>query len=291
MTAPEHPIAREGWPLAALILGSTLLAFGPVLVRLSDLGPAAVAFWRMALSVPVLLLIALWVLKGKGGPPPLRALPWGVALLGGFFFAADLVTWHMGIERTTIANATLFGNAAAFLLAGWSILVKRQSPGAATLKALALAAAGTLLLLGTSAQMSARHLAGDALSLLAAAFYTGYLIVIMGMRDRLPTSVVLAMSTLFSALLLFPVALMEPGSLWPADWRPVVALAISSQLLGQGLMVFASGRLPAPVVGVGLLVQPMVSALAGWLLFAEALGPVELLGAALVLSALVLIRR
>lgn len=289
MNASDHSGRVERGPLAALILSSVLLAFGPVLVRLADVGPVSAAFWRMALAAPVLLLVAGWAQRGRG--LRLAALPWGLAILSGLFFAADLATWHMGIVRTSVANATLFGNTAAFMLAGWSILVKGQHPGAGTLKALALALAGTLLLLGTSAQLSPEHLAGDALSLMGAAFYTGYLIVVMGLRDRLPTSVVLAMSTLASVVFLLPAALLEPGSIWPADWRPVVTLAITSQLVGQGLMVFASGRLPAPVIGVGLLVQPMVSAVAGWLLFGEVLGSAELAGAAMVLAALVLIRR
>jgi drug/metabolite transporter (DMT)-like permease len=289
MNASAHPVGFGRLPLAALILSSVLLAFGPVLVRLADVGPVSAAFWRMALAAPVLLLAAGWAQRGRG--LRLKALPWGLAILSGLFFAADLAAWHMGIVRTSVANATLFGNTAAFMLAGWSILVQGRHPGAGTLKALALALAGTLLLLGSSAQLSPRQLAGDALSLMAAAFYTGYLIVVMGLRGRLPTSVVLAMSTMASVAFLLPAALVEPGSVWPTDWRPVAALAITSQLAGQGLMVFASGRLPAPVIGVGLLVQPTVSAVAGWLLFGEVLGPPQLAGAAMVLVALGLIRR
>jgi len=261
-----------------------------MLVRLSDVGPITSAFWRMALAAPVLVVVALWLRRG-GGVPALSGLPWVLAGLAGLFFAADLAAWHMGIVRTTTANATLFANMTAFLLAGWAILVKRQHPGRATLRALALAGAGSLLLLGSSAQVAPSHLAGDLLSLCAAALYTGYLLTVIRLRDRLPTSTVLAMSTLASVLVLLPLTLLEPGSLWPADWRPVVGLAVSSQLAGQGLMVFASGRLPAPVIGIGLLVQPLVSAATGWLVFGEVLGPVELLGAGLVAAALVMIRR
>ncbi|MGL6044673.1 MAG: DMT family transporter [Sandaracinobacteroides sp.] len=282
------------WPLAALILGSALLAFGPLLVRLAQseggIGPVQSAFWRMALAAPVLLLVALLVRRGGRGPAP-RALPWGVAAVAGCFFAADLAAWHLGIVRTTVANATLFANTTAFMLAGWALLVERRNPGRATLQALALAGFGTLLLLGNSAQVSADQIGGDALSLMAAAFYTGYLLTIMRLRDGLPTSTVLAMSTTASALLLLPAALLAPGGFWPQDWRPVLGLAVSSQLAGQGLMVFASGRLPAPVIGIGLLVQPLVAALTGWLVFGEALGPVELAGAAMVAAALVLVRR
>lgn len=282
-------LSRSG--LAALILGSSLLAFGPLLVRMADTGPIASAFWRMALAAPVLVAVALVLRRREGSPPPLATLPWGLALAAGAFFALDLAAWHLGIVRTSTANATLFANTTAFILAGWAILVRRERPPPATLRALALALAGALLLFGTSAQVSSEHLLGDLLSLLAAVFYTAYLLTVMRLRGTLGTASVLAMSTLMSTALLLPAALLEPAAFWPTDWRPVIGLAVSSQLLGQGLMVFASGRLPSFIIGIGLLVQPLVSAATGWLAFGETLTPLELLGAALIAAALVLIRR
>ncbi len=290
IAAPE-PVRLARWPLFALFLGSAMLAFGPLLVRLADVGPVASAFWRMALAAPVLIVVALVLRTREAERASFRALPWGVAAVAGAFFAADLIVWHLGIVRTTMANATLFANTTAFMLAGWALLVRRERPGASTLQSLALAGAGALLLFGSSAQLGAAHLLGDLLSLCAAGFYTGYLLTIMRLRGRLSTATVLAMSTFASVLVLLPAALLEPAAFWPGDWRPVLGLAVSSQLLGQGLMVFASGRLPTFVVGIGLLVQPLVSAAAGWLMFGEALGPAELLGAGMIAAALVLIRR
>jgi drug/metabolite transporter (DMT)-like permease len=282
---PEHRV-RDSGALAALVIGSSLLAFGPLLVRLADVAPSASAFWRMALAAPVVVAVAL-----LRRPGPLRRLPWGLGLLAGAFFAADLAAWHAGIVRTTTANATLFANTTAFMLAGWSILVLRQPADRGTLVPLALAGAGTLLLLGASANVSPGNLAGDLLSLAAAAFYTGYLLSIMRLRDRHPTATVIALATASCALLLLPLALLDPGPFWPRDWRPVAALAVSSQLAGQGLMIFASGRLPAPVLGLGLLIQPVVSAAAGVALLGDRLGLLEIAGAALILVALTRVRR
>jgi drug/metabolite transporter (DMT)-like permease len=273
-------------PVAALLLGSTLLAFGPLLVRLADVAPTASAFWRMALAAPVVVAVAL-----LRRPGPLARLPWGLGVLAGAFFAADLAAWHSGIIRTTTANATLFANTTAFMLAGWSILVLRQPAERATLVPLAIAGAGAALLLGASANVSRAYLLGDLLSLMAAAFYTFYLLTIMRMRGAHPTSTVIALATVACALFLLPLALLLPGPFWPQDWRPVAALALSSQLFGQGLMVFASGRLPAPILALGLLVQPVVSAAAGVLLLGDRLGPIELAGGLLILLALVRIRR
>ena len=51
----EAPL-RFGLP--ALVLGNLCLAFGPLFVRMADTGPIAAAFWRIAIAVPFLFMIA-----------------------------------------------------------------------------------------------------------------------------------------------------------------------------------------------------------------------------------------
>ena len=41
---------------AILLLGAAGIAFAPIFVRLSEVGPTATAFWRVCLAVPVLWL-------------------------------------------------------------------------------------------------------------------------------------------------------------------------------------------------------------------------------------------
>ena len=40
--------------VAALLFGASFIALSPIFVRLSEAGPTATAFWRVALAVPVL---------------------------------------------------------------------------------------------------------------------------------------------------------------------------------------------------------------------------------------------
>ena len=54
MSLRPQPLA-----FAALIVGNVALAFGPWLVRLTDVGPVAAGFWRLALALPFLWLIAV----------------------------------------------------------------------------------------------------------------------------------------------------------------------------------------------------------------------------------------
>jgi drug/metabolite transporter (DMT)-like permease len=211
-------------------------------------------------------------------------------LVGGFFFAADLAAWHAGILQTKLANATLFGNASSFLFPIYGFLLLRQWPSSIQGGALLLAAVGTALLLGSSSELSASHLGGDLLALLAGVFYTFYLIAIDRARRTLAPMPVLALSTIAGTLplLLFALALGE--TVMPRDWAPLVLLSLGSQVFGQGLLVYAIGHQRPLVVGLVFLTQPIVTAVIGWMVYGERLAAVEFAGAALICIAIVLIR-
>ena len=69
-----------------------------------------------------------------------------------------------------------------------------------------------------------------------------------------------------------------------------VALAISSQIVGQGLLVYSLGHFPPLVIGLALLTQPAIAAAVGWFAFGETLGGLDIVGMVLVGAALLLAR-
>jgi drug/metabolite transporter (DMT)-like permease len=69
-----------------------------------------------------------------------------------------------------------------------------------------------------------------------------------------------------------------------------LALALGSQIIGQGLLVYALGYFRPLVIGLALLTQPAVAALNGWLAFGETLSAADVAGMALLGLALVLAR-
>jgi drug/metabolite transporter (DMT)-like permease len=278
----SHPFA-----FPALLLGSTALAFGPWLVRLTEVGPVAAGFWRLGLALPFLFVIAR--LTGQAVHWPGRG---AVALIGlaGFFFAADLAAWHAGIHMTKLGNATLFGNTSSLIFAVWGLWMARKRPSLAQAAALTLAAVGAALLMGSSAELSARNVTGDLLALLAGLLYTGYLIAVQRVRRSLAPLPMLFIASAFGAAMLLPLSIGLGERLFPDDWTFVLILALSSQVLGQGLLVYALGSLSPLVVGLTLLTQPAISALAGWLAYGETLRPLDWIGAAAIAVALVLVR-
>jgi drug/metabolite transporter (DMT)-like permease len=191
---------------------------------------------------------------------------------------------------TKLGNATLFGNVASFAFAGWGLWRARRWPSAIQGSALLLAAVGAGLLMGSSAELSARNLRGDMLTLLAGLLYAGYLIAVERARGALAPVPLLFLASAFGAAMLLPVSLLLGERVIPSDWTFVLALALSSQVVGQGLLVYAIGALPPLVVGLTLLTQPAISALIGWLAYGETLSPLDWVGAAAIAAALVLVR-
>ena len=146
--------------------------------------------------------------------------------------------------------------------------------------------------MGRSLEISAATLVGDLFCLLAGVFYVFYLLPAQAARATMGQWSVLALVCASSApvLLIIALALGEPVLPGGAGWVPVVGLALSSQVLGQGLLVYALKHFPPLIIGMALLTQPAIAAAVGWLAFDEVLGLPDIAGMALVSVALVLAR-
>ncbi len=280
--ARPHPLA-----FPALLFGNVALAFGPWLVRLSDVGPVAVGFWRLALALPFLFLIA----KVAGQPAhwPRRALIVTVAVAA-LFYALDLAAWNAGIRMTKLGNATLFGNTGSLVFAVYGLWLAHRRPSAKQAISLALALGGAGLLMSSSYELSQKNFAGDLLTLGAGVLYGGYLIFVERGRTELEPLPLLILATLFSTPLLLAISGGLGETVWPHDWTPLIIFALSSQVIGQGLLVYSIGTLPPLVVGLALLTQPAISAAIGWFAYGEGLSATDAVGAIAIAAALVLVR-
>jgi len=279
--------ADHRFAFPAVVVGSCALAFGPWMVRLSGVGPVAAGFWRLGLALPFLFVIAAMTRQAVHWPG--RKLGALVAFAA-FFFAADLAAWHAGIHMTKLGNATLFGNVSSFAFAAWGLWLARRWPAPMQGAPLVLAAIGAALLMGSSLELSSRNFAGDLLALFAGLLYTGYLIAVQQGRGSLKPMPLLFLSSALGAAMLLPVSLLLGEQVIPHDWTYVLLLAIGSQVIGQGLLVYGIGHVPPLVVGLALLTQPAISAFVGWVGYDETLRPVDWVGAAAIAVALVLVR-
>jgi len=280
---------REPHRLAfpALLFGNAALAFGPWLVRLGDVGPVAVGFWRLALALPLLLVVARVAKQPLNWPRPGLVITIAIAAI---FYSLDLAGWNAGIRLTKLGNATLFGNMGSFVFAAYGLWLAHRVPSRRQALALTLAAAGAALLMSGSYELSPKNFRGDLLTLGAGLLYGGYLIFVERGRASLQPLPLLILATAFSVPLLLAISVGLGERLLPHDWTPLIILAVSSQVIGQGLLVYSIGTLPPVVVGLALLTQPAISAAIGWLAYRERLSPTDVVGALGIAAALVLVR-
>jgi drug/metabolite transporter (DMT)-like permease len=282
---PAGTLHRLG--LAALFGGATGIGFAPIFVRLSETGPTATAFYRLLFALPCLWL---WMGIEQARRPALVRPSTGVdfAWLGaaGLLFTADLSIWHWSLQFTSVTDSTLITNIAQLFvtLGAWLFLGERIT--ARFLIGMGVAIAGGVLLAGASYSVSSRHLLGDGLSLVAAVFYAGYLLLLKRLRRSFTTPVIMAWAGLASGVG-FGVVAWFSGDQMHADtargWWVLVGLALVSHVGGQTLIAFGFGHLPASFSSVSLLWQPVVAAVAARLVLGEHVRSVQAIGAVVVL--------
>ncbi len=291
--APESGVRWQNLALAALLAGAAGIAFAPIFVRLSEIGPSATAFHRLFLALPLLLMWTRFEgpANGSGRRPGRKEAI--LLVVAGLVFAADLAFWHWSILLTSVANATLLANFAPVFvtLGAWLILKERIS--ARFMAALAVSLAGTAVLVGTSFEIDRQHVIGDGLGIITAVFYGGWLLTVKQLRATLDTGTILFWSGLVAAAALLPVALISGESLFAptlTGWMILLGLAWLCHCCGQGLIAQALAHLPASFSSLVLMLQPVVSALLAWAILSEPLQPLQAAGGLVVLFGIMLAR-
>ena len=290
-TVSDSLTSSRSLPYVTGVAGALLIAFSAILVRFADVPPSTAAVYRCAYAVPVLAALA-WRERRRFGARPFA--DHRVAMLAGVFFAGDLVVWHHAIEAVGAGLATVLGNIQVALvgIAAWVFLGER--PRRTTIVAVPVVLAGVVLISGVigDAAYGKAPLLGGVLGILTALFYAVFILLLrQGNADlRRPAGPLLsatavgAVGSLLIGSLLGEIELLPT---WPAHgW--LVALALTSQVMGWLLISVSLPRLPAATTSIVLTLQPVGSVLLGILLLAEAPSPLQLVGVGVVVLGIVL---
>ncbi len=272
-----------------LVIGAFLISLSAVFVKLAQVGPTVSGFYRMAVAGGILLVWSR--LAGhtlfKGWPQT------RVALLAGLVFALDLFFWHRSILYIGPGLATLLGNFQVFFLAGFGILILKESVSRRLLAAIPLALAGIYLIVGVDWQtFDAGTRFGIILGVVTALCYATYLLTLRGtqtMSDRLTPMANLAIISLTTMVALGITALVEGESFVIPDVRTGIYLAaygILCQVLGWVVISRAMPRVDASLTGLILLLQPVLAFVWDVLIFARPVKKLEIVGGVLALAAI-----
>jgi drug/metabolite transporter (DMT)-like permease len=278
-------------PVLLAVGGVICIAFSAILVRLASVPPSTAAFYRCAYALLPLALLALWE-RRRHGPMGLQQRLFGLA--AGVVLAADLVLWHHAIAAVGAGLATVLGNVQVVLvpLAAWAFLHER--PERRTIAAVPVVLSGVVLISGVvgAGAYGDNPALGVLYGVLTAVMYAGFLLLLRaGNRDLVRPAGSVFDATLAAAAVTLPIGAalgeLELGPTWPEHgW--LVALALTSQVLGWLLISGALPRAPAALTSVVLTLQPALSVILGVVLLDESPSSVQLAGVAVILGGVAL---
>ena len=293
---PEPPAgAAAGLALVAgaAVLWGTVGVASKALYGVVDISPLVVGFFRLALSVPLLLALSLYAFgrrtfafRGRDLPLVL-GLGASIALYQVFYFTAVATAGVAIATLVTICTAPLFVVVLAVGLLGERITGR-------VVLALAVGLAGTVLLVGfpgDGGRAGADIWTGAAWALGSAFSYAVFTLCSRALAPRHHPFPLIAVGFGTGALILLPVA-AAAGLTWsypPAGWGFLLYIGLVPTAFAYVVYFRGMRTTPATVASIATLMEPLAATLLAWLLFGERLGLLGGVGGVLLLASIILL--
>ena len=250
--------------------------FGAALAKtlFDDLGPGGTVFLRVLFAA--LLLLVLW--RPRVGGRPRRDLALAAAF--GVSLAGMNLSFYGALDRIPLGVAVTFEFVGPL---GVAVVGSRR---ALDLLWVVLAAAG-ILLLSDFGDFAGLDSGGVGLALLAGGFWAAYILLSARIGRVFSGGSGLALAMVVASVLLVPVGVADGGDalLQPGLLALGAAVAMLSSAVPYSLELEALRRLPEPVFGVLMSLEPAVAALAGFVVLGQDLRARELVAILLVVAA------
>jgi len=258
--------------LVRMTIGAALISTTSIFVRWAHVAPTTSAFYRMLFGG--IMLFVLLLARRQWRRPSMAELL--VLTFPALMFGVDLMMWHRSIREVGPGLATLLGNLQVFIMAGVGIVFYRERPGWRFALGVLLALAGLYLLVGVGwDKLTPAYRFGVLLGLLTGVAYAVFMLSLRRAQMRssrlTPEWTLCLVSVLCAIALGGAVAAENAGFAIPdaQSWMSLLGLGLFGQVLGWVLIARAMPQLPASLVGLLLLLQPVLSFLLDVILFAR----------------------
>jgi drug/metabolite transporter (DMT)-like permease len=270
-------------------VGVVAVSSAAPIIRLAAAPALTVAAWRLALAALVALPIAAVRAWGEWRTWPPRT--GRLLALSGVCLGVHFALWIRSLDLTTVASSVLFVTTtpiwtgiASHLLLG-ERLAARQGVG------ILVAIAGSALVGGADLGPARHALLGDGLAIAGSWAVSAYFLVGRAVRPHVSLAAYVGVTYAVAAATLVLLAGLFGAPLLgisPRTLACVVALAAGPQLLGHSSFNWALRHLPAAVVTVVILAEPIGATLLAAAFLGERPSPLQALGGAVLLAGIAL---
>ncbi len=285
-------------PFSTLCIALICISFAPIFIRFSEieLGANGTVFNRLFIFV-VVFGFAQTIRRRFYTPEeisiqsPLTRQQWILLLLVGIISISSLGLWAISLEYTSVAKCMLLNNLTPIFtsVGAWLCLGKRFD--GKFIVGMLIALSGAIFLGLEDLQGGSSHLIGDFYAVLSAVFLGIYFLIVEQLRSRFSATTILLWRCAIGSLLLIPIVLFTEEKLFPTTWETwlaVVGLGIISEGLGQRLLADCLDKFSSSFIAMFLLLEPLISAMFAWFIFAEALNSTTWLGFMIILTGIYL---
>ena len=269
-----------------MVLGVGVLAvsWSAILIRETAAPVLIIACYRMALAG--LPMGALALLQQRRAPEPITTASVAPLLLSGALLAAHFGFWIAAVQQTSIVTAVVLVAAQPLYLAIASPLLLGEAVERRVWLALLIGTAGALTMAAGDIGEGLGTLAGDLYAALGGLFAAAYLLI--GRRLRPTVSWPRYVGTVYpiTAVLLLGAVLVASESFTGYSTKAYVMialLALGPQLIGHNAINWSLAYLPAVLVGIAILGEPVGATAWAALVLDELPSTLEIVGGMLVL--------
>jgi drug/metabolite transporter (DMT)-like permease len=292
-------------PIVILIAGVLSASTSSIFIRFAqeEVHSIVIASYRMAIATVILLPWALT--RYRSDLRRLGTRQWAMTLLAGLCLGLHFGTWISSLAFTSVASSVVLVQTTPIFVMLLSPLILGEKPSGRAVVGLFVALLGSLAIgisdscsspfepncIATLSSANSTALRGDLLALAGALTGALYLLIGRSVRKTIPLIPYITLVYGIAAISLWSVALSirlpimgfsSPMYLW------FLLLAIFPQLLAHSSYNWALKYLPAMLVSLSLLGEPVSATLLAYLFLGERLSSLRWIGAIIVLAGIAL---
>jgi len=292
LTAAE-PQSGAAARYSLLFLGVVGLSCAGIFYSLAHAPAMTIVAYRSLFAV--LLILPLLAFSRSGAraakQTPIRGRDLALSIVAGTLFALDLTLWAVGLHFTSVSSAMLFVSTDPIWIALFGAMFFAEKPKPLAVAGIMVAVAGTVVVAGMDVRLSGSALAGDALALAAALAETWYLLIGRRVRASVDTTryaTIVYLSCAACTWLMLSATRYSPAISLHDVWL-AVALALIVTIMGHTLIQRSLGYMPAAVVAVCILSQPLIAAVLAFIILHQSVPLTTAIGGLIALAGIGLV--
>jgi drug/metabolite transporter (DMT)-like permease len=253
-----------------LPIGIIAISTGSIFIKLCDAPALIIAAYRLVLASLMLIPYAGYKKTWRGW----GRIEMGWLILSGLLLSLHFAFWITSLKYTSVASSVVLVSTHPIFVGIGARLFLRERLGLNLILGIILSVLGSGLISYGDMTLSKEALMGDGLALVGAMTASGYFLVGRKMRRNqdLLSYIFPVYSTAGLALVLFSLLFQKPFFGYPTTtYLFMFLLALVPQLIGHTSFNWALKYLPASMVSITILGEPIGSTLLAYFILGEGL--------------------